>query len=249
MTGCSRAALPWELRLGHVARTTKDIDVDWSLGESDVTEVLLDAADTDLGDFFDFRIERAQTGPDPEGQGQRWRLTAMLAGREFDTVLVDVGLEKVPIIEPVQLELSTMLEFAGVGSATIPSLSLEQHLAEKVHAYTRTYGADAKASSRVKDLIDVALIAGSLPVEAQQLQTALAEIFRQRATHQLPGSLPPPPAGWAQPWRKLTRDLPVSPNLVEGHQAAAALVDPVLTGKTSSGGWSPDLAAWGDSRQ
>lgn len=234
-----------ELRLGDIARTTKDIDVDWSVGETDAVELLLDAADADLGDFFDFSIERAQgVGPDPEGQGQRWRLTARMDGREFDTVLVDIGLNKVPIGKPVRLELPKTLEFAGVSSASIPSLSLEQHIAEKVHAYTRTYGPSAKASSRVKDLVDIALVAVSLAVEAKKLQIALAEIFRQRATHELPPSLPAPPSDWARPWRDLTKDLPVSADVGEGHRIAAALVDPPLVGERWSGRWSPDALAW-----
>lgn len=41
-----------ELRLGNVSRTTKDIDVDWSLPEDEAVETLLDAANADLGDFF-----------------------------------------------------------------------------------------------------------------------------------------------------------------------------------------------------
>jgi hypothetical protein len=37
-----------------------------------------------------------------------------------------------------------------------PTLPLELQIAEKVHAYTRTYGTDA-SSTRVKDLIDMVL--------------------------------------------------------------------------------------------
>ncbi len=233
-----------ELRLGDIARTTKDIDVDWKVGEADAIELLLDAAATDLGDFFTFRIERAQAEPDLEGQGQRWRLVAELGGREFETVLVDIGLDKSPVLAPVRLELPEMLDFAGVPSVKVPSLSLEQHVAEKAHAYTRTYGRGAKASSRVKDLIDMALVAVSLTMDGKKLRTALTEIFRQRATHDLPTSLPRPPADWARPWRGQAEDLPVPGDPVEGHKLVAALIDPILSGERSSGRWSPDVLAW-----
>lgn len=43
-----------ELRLDELSRSTKDMDVDWSLGEEDATERLLDAADLDIGDMFEF---------------------------------------------------------------------------------------------------------------------------------------------------------------------------------------------------
>jgi hypothetical protein len=120
---------------------------------------------------------------------------------------------------------------------------LEQHLAEKIHAYTRTYG-DGKASSRVKDLVDIALVAVSLTVEAKKLKNGINEIFRQRGTHEAPPALPPPPSEWDRPWRELTADLPVPADVREGHLAAAGLVDPVLAGERSSGRWSPDLGAW-----
>lgn len=48
-----------ELRLDELSRSTKDIDIDWSLGEEDATERLLDAADLDVGDMFEFRLQRA----------------------------------------------------------------------------------------------------------------------------------------------------------------------------------------------
>jgi hypothetical protein len=233
-----------ELRLGDIARTTKDIDVDWKLGESDAIELLLDAAATDLDDFFTFNIERAQADPDLEGQGQRWRLRAELGGREFETVLVDIGLDKSPVLKPVRLELPKMLDFADVPSVKVPSLGLEQHLAEKVHAYTRTYGRNGKASSRVKDLVDIALVGVSLTVDGKKLKTALAEIFRQRATHDLPPSLPAPPEDWTRAWREQTQDLPVPGDPGEGHHLAAALIDPILSGERSSGHWSPDTLAW-----
>lgn len=65
-----------EVRLGDIARTTKDIDVDWTLLEADALELLRRAAAHDAGDFFRFGIERSQLPEDDEGQGQRWRLTA-----------------------------------------------------------------------------------------------------------------------------------------------------------------------------
>jgi hypothetical protein len=46
-----------ELRLGARARTTKDVDIDWTLGESEATELLLDAAARELDDWFVFDVQ------------------------------------------------------------------------------------------------------------------------------------------------------------------------------------------------
>jgi len=237
-----------ELRLtgpGDLARTTKDIDLDLRLAEGDALDLLRRAAAFDLDDFFRFRIERVGQQADVEGQGQRWRLVAELDAREFETVLVDVGFETQPLREPAQLLLPTALDFAGERAIEIPVMRLEQHLAEKVHAYTRRYGAEAKPSSRVKDLVDIALVAETLELDAGELRSALVEIFDRRGTHPLPESLPAPPGDWQRSWDRFAEDLLIPKDLDAGHKLAASLIDPVLDDR-ASGHWSPDALCWGD---
>lgn len=234
-----------ELRLGDVARTTKDIDVDWELAEDEALEILRRAAGHDIGDFFRFRIEKAELPPDVEGQGERWRLIVELDAREFETVLVDVGVEAEPLREPAELSMPTALDFAGQRAVEVPVLRLEQHLAEKTHAYTRRYGAEARPSSRVKDLVDIALVATTLELEAGDLRSALVGIFDRRATHSLPGSLPAPPGDWQRSWRRFADELPIPGDLRAGHELAALLIDPVLDDR-EAGRWSPDALRWGD---
>ena len=41
-----------------------------------------------------------------------------------------------------------------------------EHIAEKMHAYTRKYGASGYESTRPKDLVDILLIAGAEPLDA-----------------------------------------------------------------------------------
>jgi hypothetical protein len=232
-----------ELRLGDMARTTKDIDVDWAIAEGESLDFLRRAAACDIGDFFRFRLERAEPRPGVDGQGQRWRLIAELDAREFEVVLVDVGVGVEPLLGSVELSLPTALDFADAHSVEIPVLRLEQHLAEKTHAYTRRYGAAAIPSSRVKDLVDIALVAATLELEAGALEFAMVELFDRRATHQLPASLPPPPVDWQRPWRELAAGLPVPGDLRNGHALAASLIDPALN-ERASGYWSPSSRSW-----
>ena len=232
-----------ELRLGDMARTTKDIDLDWAIAEGEALDFLRGAAAIDIGDFFRFRLEKVELRPVIDGQGQRWRLIAELDAREFETVLVDVGVGVEPLLGAVELSLPTALDFADAHAVEIPVLRIEQHLAEKIHAYTRRYGAGAIPSSRVKDLVDIALVAATLELEGSALELALVELFGRRATHQLPASLPPPPAGWQRPWRELAAGLPVPVDLREGHVLAASLIDPALN-ERASGHWSPRSRSW-----
>lgn len=143
-----------ELRLGNAARSTKDADFDWRHGEDDAVEMLLDAAARDLGDLFIFALERSDADAELPGGGQRWRVTATLAGRLFERVVIDLGFAAEPVLVPDAIMTSNLLGFAGIESVRVPALAVEQHLAEKLHAYTRVY-AGGRTSTRVKDLVDV----------------------------------------------------------------------------------------------
>jgi hypothetical protein len=231
-----------ELRLDELSRSTKDIDVDWRLGEEDATERLLDAADLDIGDMFEFRLRRAEPDEELDGGGQRWRATALLDGREFERILIDVTFAAEPIFEPDTVMSFGLLVFAGLDRLQVSTLAIEQHVAEKVHAYTRTY-ADDQPSSRVKDLIDIDVIAATTRIDSDRLRTALDTLFAERAIHPVPSKLPPPPQNWAGTWSKLAAKLPVPPTLAEGHQTAAAFLDPVLAGTITNHKWEPE-AGW-----
>jgi predicted nucleotidyltransferase component of viral defense system len=232
-----------ELRLDELSRSTKDMDVDWSLGEEDATEHLLDAADLDLGDMFEFRLQRTDPDEELDGGGQRWRATALLNGREFERILIDVTFAAEPIFEPDTVMSFGLLAFAGLDQVQVRTLAIEQHLAEKVHAYTRTYAGD-RPSSRVKDLIDIDVIAATTRIDSDRLRTALDALFTERATHTVPSNLPRPPQNWAATWSKLAANLPVPPTLAEGHQTAATFLDPILAGTTTNHKWEP-ATGWG----
>lgn len=225
-----------ELRLGNVARSTKDADFEWRIGEDDAVEMLLDAAALDLGDRFTFALERADEETDLPGGGQRWRVTATLAGRVFERAVIDIAFAAAPVHAPEEIATSNLLEFAGVAGVQVPTLGIEQHLAEKLHAYTRTY-AGGRGSTRVKDLVDVVVIANTSTIDAARLVEAIAVIFERRAEHPVPRHLPEPPTEWATPWQRLARDVPATDDLVDGYRTAVALFDPVLGAATPAGVW------------
>lgn len=232
-----------QLRMAERARATKDIDLDWSLAEEAAMSALIDAARLELGDYFEFRLERVELDADIGGRGQRWRATARLAGRTFEQVLVDVGYSTEPLLDPEQLLLPSSLEFAGFEQVSVPAAALEQHVAEKLHAYTRRYAGD-RPSSRAKDLIDIVLIAGIPRMSANRLDDAIERLFAMRETHARPPELPRPPRSWARPYASLADDTGLPRDLDAAHAAAAAFLNPVLAG-TARGRWDPDHARWG----
>jgi hypothetical protein len=98
------------------------------------------------------------------------------------------------------LRTPDLLSFAGIEPVVVRVIPLELQVAEKLHAYTRSYE-DARSSTRVKDLIDLALIAELFTLDAAALRAAVDATFTTRGTHHPPRSLSPPPEDWRTPYR------------------------------------------------
>lgn len=234
-----------DLRLGDRARATNDLDLTWPDPRETTTAHLIAAATLALDDGFDFTIERINE-PAPEGETDlsRYRVTAELAGRRFETMTLDIGGDDPLPAAPDLIASLDLLGFAGVAGVTVPVVPLATQLAEKVHASTATYGG-GRASSRVKDLIDIVLIADLGELQAGPARTVLAETFGRRATHALPATFPKPPTGWTVAYRRLALELDLEPELDAGHQLAAALLDPLLAGQLAdTDRWDPAGARW-----
>jgi hypothetical protein len=167
------------------------------------------AQSTDLGDYFQFAIQRTEALDNQlEGAAVRYRVDASLAGRHFEYVVVDIGFGDPFTRTPDLLSGTGLLEFADVHSPQVPTIPLTQHVAEKVHAYTRTNGQVGRPSTRVKDLVDLVLICKYERFMAAELWRALKTTFGTREAHSLPQTLPLPPADWLvlmRSWQKMSR--------------------------------------------
>lgn len=240
-----KGALALAYRFGDRARTTRDVDLAVAGDEASATADLLAAQAADLDDFFGFAIERTGTLDRlVDGAAVRYHVVAELAGRTFDEFVLDIGFDPPAGIVPDRLQGPDLLTFAGIEPVVVPALPLEFQVAEKVHAYTRAYGDRTVASTRVKDLVDLALIATEAAPDAERLRTALEVTFGRRASHSLPARLPRPPADWRVPYGRMARDIGLDPDLDAGHATAARLLDPVFTGDVMSATWDPSTMNW-----
>jgi hypothetical protein len=236
-----KGALALDFRIGERTRTTKDIDLVRTDNEELATADLIAAQLVDLGDFFTFSTAGRERLRADAGGTIQFRVRAELSGRLFEEVLVDIGFSDPLGWQPERVCGSDLLAFADIEPIEVPVLPLEQHVAEKVHAYTRTY--HGHPSSRVKDLVDLVLVKQFMTLDAARLRAALLGTFEGRAQHALPAALPPPPGTWSVPYRKLASDVGIDPHLASGHAEAASLLDPVLAGFTA-GHWDPEHGAW-----
>jgi len=238
-----KGGLVLQLRLSQHARTTKDMDLLSLVTRDEVPQILTRAALLDLQDWFSFAV-RPDTAalPGPGHGGLRFFVTALVAGRTFESFHIDVGSGD-PVIEPAEmLETLPLLAFAGISPVTVPCYPLTQHLAEKVHAYVRPRVTGE--STRVKDLVDIILIAENMTINGLALRTAIQATFTAQGAGESPSSLPTPPSSWALTFRKLAEDVGLNcTTLEEADRAARSFLDPILGGATQ-GDWAPERRVW-----
>lgn len=237
-----------ELRLAGHARATKDIDIDWQADEEHLRETLIDTAAHDAGDYFTFAIEQTEAPEDRLGGSHRFRVATSLAGRLFETFLLDVGFRRDEEVRADTLTTEPLLTFAEIPPVEVRAVPLELQVAEKLHAYTRTYEGD-RPSTRAKDLVDLALIAETSTLDATLLRTAIDKTFAQRNTHALPTVVPRPPRDWAAQYRNLAREVGAPADLDAGHTEASAFLMPILNGAIASGTWDSSHQHWIRSEQ
>ena len=241
-----KGGLVVELRVER-ARTTKDIDLRLVGSPTGLLERLRRAAELELDDFMVFNIAPDAEHPaiTNEGmvyEGQRYRVTCTLAGKPYGQPFgLDIAFADPIFGEPDVTTAVDVLGFAGIEPPTLRLYPLETHIAEKLHAYTLPR---KRPNSRVKDLPDIALLAGVREIRAEQLRGALAQTFTSRKTHALPVSLPPAPAAWAAPYARMVEEDELSwADLAILTLAVEAFLDPVLDG-TALRSWTPSKWRW-----
>jgi hypothetical protein len=241
-----KGGLALQLRLGNQARTTKDIDVLLTTPYDEthgVHQALVRGGLLDLGDWFQFEVERpaAEMPTEPIG-GVRFQVRALLDKRRFETFHIDVGWGDL-LIEPVEtLTTPALLGFADIQPTAIPCYPLTQQVAEKVHAYTRPRATGE--GSRVKDLVDILLIAELRQMDGPLLQQAMQATFDTRKTHSMPTQFPDPPSTWSTPFRRLAEETGLGYRMLsDASEAARVFLDPVLR-SGAAGKWDPVAWSW-----
>jgi hypothetical protein len=236
-----KGGLALQLRLINRARTTKDIDLTAIAPDQVIYPVLKNVGALNLGDWFSFLVAQPVRQMPGDFGGTRYPIQALLDGRTFENFHIDIGVGD-PMIDPVDyLPTSPVLEFAGLEPTLVPCFPITQQIAEKLHAYTRPRSSGEP--SRVKDFIDILLLAELGEIKADGLVQAIQATFHFAATHPLPPMVPAPPRDWASAFGKMADEVGLSNfNLAQAFSAIQAVLDPVLQGKVSGMKW--DSATW-----
>lgn len=195
------------------ARTTKDIDLvlrattlaKQEAQDQEIFDLLQAAVRKDLDDFFVFLVGNPTLDLEavPYG-GSRFPIEAHLDGRLFIRFPMDVVVSSL-VLEPIEeIGSQNWLEFAGIETMPFPAISREQQFAEKFHAYTLPR--DESENSRVKDLIDLALLIETGELKTDDLKMVIGKVFEYRATHKIPESINPPPSNWEPKFNRMAKE-------------------------------------------
>jgi hypothetical protein len=242
-----KGGLALELRLAQ-ARTTRDVDV-LARGDADGAEALLQRAASfvsDPPDHIAFTVAPNADAPEISGDGvryhgRRFRVTPSLASRPFgDPFGVDVAVADAVVGAPDVLEGSDFFDRYGLTRLRVPAYPLPTHLAEKLHALTlpRT-----SPNSRLKDLVDIALLSELDGHDAALLQQAIHQTFTFRASHAAPARLPEPPSEWTAKYARMQADERLRwATLDDVLGAAGSFLDPILAG--AAGRWDASSRSW-----
>ena len=222
-----KGGLALETRVGERARVSIDLDADHRHGAEAARADLQRAAIENVGDHFGFAVvgseELREAGV---GLAVRYRLESSLAGRPFEPLQVDVTIAAPDPWDAERLWRPGLLAELGLDPFEVLLIPLERQVAEKLHAYTRTYRGGG--TTRARDLVDLLLIGRHAHVDVRLLQEAVRRVFHRRATHEVPERLPAPPAALAVAYRREARGVATVAGIEEAYQILAQWLDPVL---------------------
>jgi len=158
--------------------------------------------------------------------GARYSIEARMDGRAFARFHLDAGVGDV-VIQPLETtECRDWLGFAGIEKPRVWMISGEQQFAEKVHAYTLPRSSQ---NSRVKDLVDLALLISDGRLDRARVANALHLTFARRATHALPPSLSAPPEDWQAAFSALADECGPDPDITAVFENVRAFFEDVFS--------------------
>ena len=173
-----------ELRLRHLARATRDLDLILNTEGGDLLQELAGALGQSY-EGFAFLI-KGDAHLMPNGT-VRAEVALRYLGRAWDTVPVDVSRCEGTGTDIEFVQVSLLDEFGIRSPESIPCLSLPLHVAQKIHAMTEPHS-EERPNHRFRDLVDLLLLRQWI-TDLQPVKAACRTVFSLRETHPWPPSV------------------------------------------------------------
>jgi len=195
------------------ARHSKDIDMFFNATDADVddaVDALKAALRIDLGDHFAFDITRVAPLQE-EAKGARVHVNTRLGPSSFTTFHIDVVVGTVMTGTPDVVAPLTPLDIEGLIRPRYRVFPVADHLADKLCATIRTHAQHGRtaSSSRIKDLVNIAIIATTLTIGSEALRIAVVTNMALRGLDLPERFAVPDPVGWAARYPRVAAESPV----------------------------------------
>lgn len=249
--------VPWVLKGGTAvlarvsdARTTKDVDLLLELGSLDAAvQALRKVTAIDLRDHFRFVITGVEPSLGGAGQpavdGCRVNVDAYCGAMRKDRFGVDLVTGSLMTAAP-DIHVDRVLELRGIEPQLMRLYPVVDHVADKLCATQATYGADRDLpSSRVRDLVDLVVLARSQDVDGPALIGAVRGEWAHRGLPGAPVFAPPP--HWDRLYPREARKTSAVADVTRFEDAVAlvsAFLAPALDGTASDRRWIASECRW-----
>lgn len=226
------------------ARATRDVDFGLveATDPAGVVDELVRLASADLGDFCRFELTKTEERMDENGYSRllKLRFATYIGVEEKDPILIDLSLDCEPVGELVTIEPVNRIPVPGVETSPYLLYPIADQLADKLCAIMELQPG-GYPSSRMKDLVDVVLVARSQRVAAAVLSLAVESECAKRRME-----VPPrfeAPGFWERGFARFARANGVDTTFGSACDLAARVYDPILKG-LAEGEWVPEELGW-----
>ena len=226
-------------------RATRDVDLYRRAGLLEAEIALREALALDLGDWFTFDAGRSRQMT-AGVMGLTISVTARIGIREWESFNVDLVGEAAGMTgEPDTVPALARIDLAELRQPGYRVWPLADHVADKLAATFATYGRSNRPSTRVKDLIDLVVLAHCAHVSADDAMAAVRAQARLRDVV-LPGRFDIPDLDhWSRHYPLEARKVRglTEQTLGDAVSIVGSFVDPILAG-TATGSWDPVTLRW-----
>ncbi|WP_371176723.1 nucleotidyl transferase AbiEii/AbiGii toxin family protein [Buchananella felis] len=205
------------------------------------------------GDPFVFRLNKLfeTRRADAFGYGTttiKATIDILLGALPFHTIQADIT-EQRHIYGPVdRVRISPIIEHELISDLPlVPTVPIENHLADKVCAMYECHGAAKLPSTRYRDLADIVRIVTMLPLDGARLSQMLKHESSRRGIC-LPKQMVSPGPLWTTEFKRNAATFEEYPpelrELVAALDVAGACLNPILDGSVSIGAWNLGAFHW-----
>ena len=232
------------------ARATRDIDL--VSAHQSIEEALNNLkllAQRDLNDFiyFEFKSALPIKNEDDYRSGLSVKFTPIIGSKHMQDISIDLVVDQIPLDDTEKITPVDRIDIKGLQSCDYLVYPVASALSDKFCALIESH--NGKASSRVKDLVDIVIYALTCNILGDKLQKQIEREIKVRKlelpeTFALPGQ-------WgeahARQYSKLCSQTGIPTYLHQINVAktlAGKLFNPVLTDKVAGLFWDHNELAW-----